>query len=232
MGAVEARMFAMEGASVVIADILDDEGKRLEAEINETGGSAAFVHLDVTSEVQWNDAVKSAVDHFGKMDILVNNAGIYERSPVESTTVESWDRIMSINAKGVFLGTKVAIPAMRASGGGSIVNISSVAGLIGGAATAYNTSKGAVRLLTKTTAIQYAPESIRCNSVHPGPIETDMLADVYPNPGERETRESIIPLRRMGTAEDVANGVLFLSSDESSYMTGSELVIDGGYTAQ
>ena len=232
MGAVEARLFAKEGASVVIADILEDEGRRLEAEINEKGGNAAFVSLDVTSEDQWNDAVKSTVDRFGKIDILVNNAGIYESSRVESTTVESWDRVMSINAKGVFLGTKAAIPAMRDAGGGSIVNISSVAGLTGGAATAYNSSKGAVRLLTKATAIQYASDAIRGNSVHPGPIETDMLADVYPNPGQRERRQSQIPLGRMGTAEDVANGVLFLSSDESSYMTGSELVIDGGWTAQ
>lgn len=232
-GAVEAKLFASEGASVVIGDILDDLGRQVEAEIAESGGSATYVHLDVTSESQWNDAVSAAVERYGKLDILVNNAGILIRAGVEDTTGEDWDRIMDINGKGVFLGTKAAIPAMRDAGGGSIINISSVAGLQGSpASAAYSSTKGAVRILTKSTAVQYAKEGIRCNSVHPGIIHTDMTRDTLDTPeGERDWRERV-PMGRIGASEDVAKGVMFLASDESSYMTGSELVIDGGITAQ
>ena len=232
-GAVEAKLFASEGASVVIADILDDEGRQVEAEIAESGGNATYVHLDVTSESQWNDAVNTAVERYGKLDILVNNAGILIRAGVEDTTGEDWDRIMDINAKGVFLGTKAAIPAMREAGGGSIINISSVAGLQGSpGSAAYSSTKGAVRILTKSTAVQYALEGIRCNSVHPGLIYTDMTKDTLDTPeGERNWLERV-PIGRIGVSEDVAKGVMFLASDESSYMTGSELVIDGGMTAQ
>ena len=232
-GAVEAKLFAGQGAKVVIGDILDDLGKQVEAEIAEAGGDATYVHLDVTSEAQWNSAVQTAVDSYGKLDILVNNAGILIRAGVEDTTEEDWDRIMDVNAKGVFLGTKAAIPVMRSAGGGSIVNISSVAGLQGSTqSAAYSSTKGAVRILTKSTAVQYAPENIRCNSVHPGLIYTDMTRDTIDTPeGERDWRARV-PMRRLGQSEDVANGVLFLASDESSYMTGSELVIDGGITAQ
>ncbi len=232
MGAAEARLFAAEGAKVVLGDVLEEEGRQIEAEIAETGGEAIFVRLDVTSETDWQNAVNAAVERFGKLDILVNNAGIFNRAFVHEQTEEDWDRVMDINGKGVFLGSKAAIPAMRDSGGGSIVNISSVAGLIGSvASTSYNASKGAVRLLTKSTAIQYAKEGIRCNSVHPGPIETPMLDMVYPSPEARTQRQDAIPMGRLGNMEDVAKGVLFLASDEASYMTGSELVIDGGYTA-
>ena len=232
MGAAEARLFAAEGAKVVLGDVLEDDGRRVEAEIAETGGEALFVKLDVTSEDDWRAAVAAAARRFGGLHILVNNAGIWNGGNVESETAESWDRVMDINGKGVFLGTKAAIPAMRESGGGSIVNISSVAGIIGSAgATAYNASKGAVRLLTKSTAVQYAAEGIRCNSVHPGPIVTQMLDEVYPSDEIRQRREAAIPLGRLGEMEDVARGVLFLASDEASYMTGSELVIDGGATA-
>ena len=232
-GAVEAKLFASEGASVVIGDILDDAGRQVEAEIAESGGSATYVHLDVTSESQWNDAVSAAVERYGKLDILVNNAGILIRAGVEDTTEEDWDRIMGINGKGVFLGTKAAIPAMREAGGGSIINISSIAGMQGSpGASAYSATKGAVRILTKSTAVQYAKEGIRCNSVHPGLIYTDMTRDTLDTPeGEREWRARV-PMGYIGVAEDVAKGVLFLASDESSYMTGSELVIDGGITAQ
>ena len=232
-GAVEAKLFASEGASVVIGDILDDAGRQIEAEIAESGGSATYVHLDVTSESQWNDAVSAAVERYGKLDILVNNAGILIRAGVEDTTEEDWDRIMGINGKGVFLGTKAAIPAMREAGGGSIINISSIAGMQGSpGASAYSATKGAVRILTKSTAVQYAKEGIRCNSVHPGLIYTDMTKDTLDTPeGEREWRARV-PMGYIGVAEDVAKGVLFLASDESSYMTGSELVIDGGITAQ
>ena len=232
MGAVEARLFTQEGAKVCIADILEEQGRALAAEISNAGGEAMFVRLDVNSEREWTEAVDAVVSAYGRLDILVNNAGIFQRANVEETSSADWDRMLSINGRGVFIGTKASIPAMRAAGGGSIVNISSVAGIIGSAgSTAYNASKGAVRLLTKSTAVQHAAENIRANSVHPGPIETDMLDLVFPEDGMREARALNIPLGRMGRAEDVAKGVLFLASDESSYMTGSELVIDGGFTA-
>ena len=232
MGAVEARLFVKEGAKVAIADVLQDEGNSLEAEISNAGGDAFFVNLDVTSEKAWSRAIAEVVAKYGRLDILVNNAGIYRRGLVEDTTEQEWDTVLDVNAKGVFLGIRFAIPAMRAGGGGSIVNISSVAGIIGSKqSTAYNASKGAVRLLTKTTAIQYAQEGIRANSVHPGPIGTQMLDQVFPDQEMKENRMSEIPIGRMGTVDDVAYGVLFLASDESSYMTGSELVIDGGFTA-
>ena len=233
MGAVEAKMFVQEGAKVVIGDVLDEDGKQTEAEINEAGGECVFVHLDVTDETAWQDAVAAAVDRFGKLDILVNNAGIARINNVEDTTSDEWDLVMDINAKGVFLGTKAAIPEIRKSGGGSIVNISSIAGLTGGRTSSYAASKGAVRLLTKSSAIQYAGEGIRCNSVHPGVIETPMTTPIMLNTQEdRDLNASRHPLGRVGQPEDIAYGVLFLASDESSFMTGSELVIDGGLTAQ
>ena len=233
-GAAEARLFAREGAKVVIGDLLDVEGMRVAAEIAELGGDAMYVHLDVTSEEDWQSAVAAAVSSYGKLDVLVNNAGIWRRGRVEDTTVEDWDAIQNVNSKGVFLGTKAAIPEMRQAGGGSIINISSTAGLVGGPrSTAYTASKGAVRLFTKATAIQYAGENIRANSIHPGPIDTEMIHQVWQ--GEDNSREESIartPLGRVGTVDDIAYGVLFLASDESSFMTGSELVIDGGSTAQ
>ena len=233
-GAVEAKLFAQEGAKVVIGDILDAEGQQVEAEINETGRECVYVHLDVTSEEDWGTAIGEAVSRFGKLDVLVNNAGIFPPASIEDTTEELWDRIMDINGKGVFLGTKLAIPEMRKSGGGSIINISSVAGLRASAgAAAYGASKGAVRLLTKATAIQYAGDSIRANSVHPGVIETEMtLPNLLIDEDARRRSADRVPLGRIGQPEDVAWGVLFLASDESSFMTGSELVIDGGRTAR
>ncbi len=234
MGAEEARLFAKEGAKVVIGDVLEDEGQRLAAQIGEEGGEALFVALDVTSEAQWQAAIAATVARFGKLDVLVNNAGIGGHGTVENTTVEDWDRVMDINAKGVFLGTKVAIPEMRRSGGGSIINISSQLGIVGvdNSSPQYQASKGAVRLLTKATAIQYAGENIRANSVHPGPIVTPMTESGRADPDRNQVTLSRIPLGRYGEAEDVAYGVLFLASDESSFMTGSELVIDGGWIAQ
>ena len=233
MGSVEAKLFCSEGASVIIGDILEDEGRKIEAEINESGGVCIFVRLDVTSEEDWESAVNLAVERFGKLDILINNAGIFPMESIENTTVESWDRVMDVNAKGVFLGTKAAIPAMRTSGGGSIINLSSIAGLVGSAYSAsYNATKGAVRLLTKSTAIQYAKDGIRANSIHPGLIDTLMASELLSDPELQVKRLASTPMGRTGTAEEIAYGALFLASDESSFITGSELVIDGGFTAQ
>ena len=233
MGAVEARLFAKEGAKVVIGDIRKEEGRQIEAQIAEAGGECLFIFLDVTKEANWAEAVESTVARFGKLDILINNAGIFPMEKVEDTTPESWDQVMDINAKGVFLGTKAAIPAMRQSGGGSIINLSSIAGLVGSSYSAsYNASKGAVRLLTKSTAIQYAKEGIRANSIHPGLIDTLMAADLLADEELRQRRIASTPLGRIGTAQEVAQGALYLASDESSFVTGSELIIDGGFTAQ
>jgi len=233
MGAVEANMFSKEGASIIIGDILEDEGHKVEAQINESGGTCIFLKLDVTSEEEWQNAVDTALERFGKLDVLINNAGVFPMEKVEDSTSESWDRVMDVNAKGVFLGIKSVIPAMRLSGGGSIINLSSIAGLVGSAYSAsYNASKGAVRLLTKSTAIQYAKDGIRANSIHPGLIDTLMAAELLSDPELQRRRMASTPMGRTGTSEEVAYGALFLASDESSFITGSELVIDGGFTAQ
>jgi NAD(P)-dependent dehydrogenase (short-subunit alcohol dehydrogenase family) len=233
-GATETRMFVNEGASVVFGDVLDDDGKKLEAEIRAKGGQVTYVHLDVTREADWRAAVTTARQAYGKLNVLVNNAGILLRAKIEETSEADWDRIMAINAKGVFLGTKAVLPAMREAGGGSIINISSTAGLVGspGGTAAYTATKGAVRLFTKSTAIQHARDKIRANSVHPGPIATDMIKDLLEGGPAWEQRLRRLPMGRVGTPEEVAYGVLYLASDESSYVTGSELVIDGGTTAE
>lgn len=234
-GAAEAKTFVQEGAQVVFGDILDDAGAHVEADIRAAGGEAVYVHLDVTSEADWRGAVQEAVSRFGKLNILVNNAGIIiPRVPIEERTGDEWDRVMAVNAKGGFLGTKYAIPAMRQAGGGSIVNISSIAG-IGQSLhqePAYAASKGAVRIFTKVTASQHAKDKIRCNSVHPGPIDTEMLRSAMPDPQVLDQRLGRVPLGRMGVVEEIVAGVLFLASDDASYVTGTELVIDGGALAQ
>ena len=232
-GAVEARMFAEEGARVVIGDILDDAGRQTEAQLRELGYECTYVHLDVTSEDGWAAAVQAAVAAYGKLDILLNNAGILIRKNIEDTTEADWDRIFAVNAKGVFLGTKAVLPALRANGGGSIINISSTAGLVGSpnGSASYTATKGAVRLFTKSTAIQHAREGIRCNSIHPGPIETDMIADTLNDPDNLALRMQRLPLGRVGKPSEIAYGAIYLASDESSFVTGSELVIDGGTTA-
>ena len=234
MGAVEAHMFASEGAKVVIGDVLEEQGRQTEASVNEAGGDCVFVRLDVTSEEDWAAAVATAVARFGKLDVLVNNAGVSSTGGIEDLTAEDWDRTLDINTKGVFLGTKAAIPEMRKAGGGSIINISSGAGIAPapGTSGAYAASKGAVRIFSKSTAVQYARENIRCNSVHPGPIETPMLRGARGSGAELNDTIERVPLGRIGTPEEIAYGVLYLASDESSFVTGSELVIDGGRTAQ
>ena len=232
-GEAEARMFTREGAKVVFGDVLDDEGRRVEAEVAAAGGEAVYVRLDVTDEDSWREAVGTAVSRFGKVDILVNNAGIASWNAGDDASVAEWDRLMEVNAKGVFLGTKAVIPAMRAAGGGSIINISSISGMVGqtNIHPGYNASKGAVRILTKSTAVQHAAEGIRCNSIHPGPVKTPMTERSWSNPEWLQATERRTPLGRYAEPDEIAYGVLFLASDESSFMTGSEVVIDGGMTA-
>src|SRR5216117_3660746 len=234
MGAAEARLFAREGARVVIGDVLEAEGHAVEADVRAKGGAAVFTRLDVTSETDWEQAVDLALRRFGMLNVLINNAGIGGASRLEDTSVEAWDRVMEVNAKGVFLGSKTVIPAMRQAGGGSIVNISSQLGLVGMADSSpqYQASKGAVRLLTKLTAVQYARERIRVNSVHPGPVVTPMTERRRADPEVYKRMVTRIPLRRYGEPDEVAYGVLYLASDEAAFVTGSELVIDGGWTAQ
>lgn len=232
MGAEESRLFGREGAKVVLADVLEAEGKDVEADIKSSGGDALFVHTDVTREADWQRVVQSAVSHFGKLDILVNNAGVSSTSVADPLDTEGWRRIMEVNATGVFFGTKYAIPAMQRAGGGAIVNISSIMGFVGGEGghPAYHASKGAVRIFTKAMAVKYGPDGIRINSVHPGfmpPMRTS-----NPNPADREAHIGLTPLRRLGKPIEVAYGVLFLASDEASFITGTELVIDGGFIAR
>ena len=235
MGAEEARLFAREGAKVAIGDVLEEDGRRVEAEINESGGDCLFLRLDVTSEANWQDAIAATVSRFGALHILVNNAGIGGVGGlVEDTPVEDWELVMDINAKGVFLGTKAAIPEMQATGGGSIINISSQLGIVATDNTSpmYHASKGAVRILTKSTAIQFAPDGIRANSVHPGPVVTAMTERRREDPEAFALMRSRIPLGRFAEPIEIANAVLYLASDESGYVTGSEVVVDGGWVAQ
>ena len=233
-GALEAELFVAEGAKVVFGDVLDDDGQSVERRITESGGEAVYVHLDVTSDADWDEAVATAEGRFGRLDVLVNNAGIANNEKIEDTSEELWERIMLVNVKGVFLGTRKALPALRRAGGGSIINVSSIAGILGRPLTggAYSASKGAVRTFTKTTAIQHAAENIRCNSIHPGPVDTPMLAGIADDPVEMRQRTDEVPLGRLGVSRDIAYGALYLASDEAAWITGIELVIDGGITAK
>ena len=233
MGAEEARIFAREGAKVVIGDISEDEGKAVEAQISEAGGQVLFVHLDVTQEDDWAKAVDLAVTRFGKLDVLVNNAGISSRAFTDDTGIDAWDKIMEVNSKGVFLGTRAAIPKMLEAGGGSIINISSIMGLVGSAGghPAYNASKGAVRIFTKAIAVRHGKDNIRVNSVHPGFMPPMASGIAYDQDQRRQSLEQT-PMGREGRVEEVANAVLFLASDEASYITGAELAVDGGFTAK
>lgn len=233
MGETEAKMFAKEGAKVVVADVDDTEGQQVVAGIAEVGGEALFVHLDVTREADWRQAVDRTVTAFGRLDILVNNAGISGSSGVDLFDTAAWDKVMEINAKGVFLGLKYAIPAMQQGGGGSIVNISSISGFVGQdyIHMAYNASKGAVRLMTKSAAVQHAKDGIRVNSVHPGVMPPMRTSRVTANAEQRQRMLAQVPMGREGRREEVGYAVLFLASDEASYITGTEVVVDGGYLA-
>ena len=233
MGAEEARIFAREGAKVIIGDISEGEGKAVKAQISEAGGQALFVRLDVTEESDWTNAVNQAVSRFGKLDILVNNAGISSRAFTDDTAIDAWDKIMEVNSKGVFLGTRAAVPKMLEAGGGSIINISSIMGLVGSAGghPAYNASKGAVRIFSKAMAVRHGKDDIRVNSVHPGFMPPMASGIAYDQEQRRGSLEQT-PLGREGRIEEVANAVLFLASDEASYITGAELAVDGGFTAK
>ena len=232
-GGATARLFVREGAKVVLTDVNDQSGEKTADQIREEGGEALYVHLDVTREEDWINAIQVTIATYGKLNILVNNAGTGARQTVEDTTEELWDSQMDVHAKGTFLGTKSAIPEMRKVGGGSIVNISSVYGIVGSpTSTAYHAAKGAIRLFTKSAAIQYAKENIRVNSVHPGYADTPLTNRGSQDPERRHWMLSRTPIGRIGVANDIAYGILYLASDESSFVTGSELVIDGGMTAQ
>jgi len=229
MGESAARIFAREGAKVVIADILSEEGARVVSEIVSSGGEANFIALDVTSEEQWRTAIDATVSRYGRLDILVNNAGLSGAVP-DRMDVDYFDRLMAVNARGNFLGMKYAIPAMQKVGGGAIVNMSSVSGIIGQEFVhmGYNGAKGAIRLMTKSAAVQYAKEGIRVNSVHPGLMPPMRSSVSAADPKLREKVIESIPMRRAGRAEEAAYAILFLASDEASYITGAELVVDGG----
>ncbi|MTD13919.1 glucose 1-dehydrogenase [Nakamurella sp. YIM 132087] len=238
LGEAMSRLFAKEGATVVLTDVLDSDGETVAAEIVAAGGRASYHNQDVTSESRWREVTDAVIAEHGRIDIVVNNAGIVHDATVEDTTLDAWRRVNSINSEAVFLGTREAIRVMKGQDptGGSIVNISSVAGLVGvNNLAAYNASKGAVRLFTKSAALHVAKDGIRVNSVHPGYTWTPMVQFLGDNTGNRDAFYdalcAIHPLGRPGDPMDIAYGVLYLASDEASWSTGSELVIDGGYTA-
>jgi NAD(P)-dependent dehydrogenase (short-subunit alcohol dehydrogenase family) len=228
-------LLAQEGAKVAVTDILDKEGKELAEEINHSGGEAKFWHLDVTDEKEVEKVYAEVAKEFGKLDATVNNAGIAGADkPTHEITEKEWDVVMNVNVKGVFFCTKHAIAHMKKSGGGSIVNLSSIYGLVGaGDIPTYHASKGAVRLMSKNDAIIYAKDNIRVNSVHPGFIWTPLVEDLGKNiPGFRKNLDSLHPIGHIGEPMDIAYGIIYLISDESKFVTGSELVIDGGYTCK
>jgi NAD(P)-dependent dehydrogenase (short-subunit alcohol dehydrogenase family) len=233
MGASMARIFAREGAKVVVADMLEAEGKAVAAEITRANGSAIFQKLDVGSEAEWRAAIEAALAAYGKLDILVNDAGISGSAEEDLFDSAAWDKIMTINSTGTFLGMKFAIPEMQKTGGGSIVNISSISGVTGqrGIHVAYNASKGAVRTLTKAAAVQHGRDNIRVNSVHPGLMPPMRTSGRTADPAVRAKMLEGVPLGRAGRVEEVANAVLFLASDDASYITGAELYVDGGFLA-
>ncbi len=233
LGEAQAKLLAAEGAKVAIGDVLEEEGRKVEAEINELGGEAFFMPLDVTKTDDWSAIIAETVSRFGKLDVLVNNAGIGGRGGLEDMTEEEWDEVMAVNAKGVFLGTKLAMPELVKTGNGSIVNISSQMGIVGSDTSnpGYQASKAAVHVFTKSIALRYATQGIRVNSVHPGPIDTPMLQAGFVDPERMKRVMSKVPMGRVGQPQEIAYGVLFLSSDESSFITGAGLVIDGGYIA-
>jgi NAD(P)-dependent dehydrogenase (short-subunit alcohol dehydrogenase family) len=233
MGASMARIFAGEGAKVVVADMLEDDGRQVVGEITRANGAAIFQRLDVSSEAEWQAAIAATLAAYGRLDILVNDAGISGSDVEDLFDTAAWQRLMAVNATGAFLGMKFAIPEMKAAGGGSIVNISSISGVTGqrGIHVGYNASKGAVRTLTKAAAVQHGRDNIRVNSVHPGLMPPMRSSGRTADPALRAKWIEALPIGRAGRVEEVANAVLFLASDEASYITGTELYVDGGFLA-
>lgn len=233
MGAATARRFAREGAKVVVADVLVDEGRQVAHGIRAAGGEASLMHLDVTDEANWKQIVDETVAKYGRLDIAVNNAGISGSKVNDTMETEAWHRLIAVNATGVFLGMKFEIPAMRKSGGGAIVNLSSISGNAGQNQihVGYNASKGAVRLITKSAAVQFGKDGIRVNSIHPGLMPPMRTSGATADPVVRANMLKRVPLGRSGEVDEVANAALFLASDEASYITGAELHVDGGYLA-
>jgi NAD(P)-dependent dehydrogenase (short-subunit alcohol dehydrogenase family) len=231
MGDAEARLFAAEGAKIVVADILGADAEAVAAEIRTRGGEAIAATIDVTREDDWNALIGKTLAAYGRLDILVNNAGISGSSVGNPDGLEGWHRVIAVNQTSVFLGTKLAAEQMAKTGGGSIVNISSIMGFVGSTSghPAYHASKGAVRIYSKAAAVRYGPSGVRVNTVHPGYMPPMLNAT---NAAERADKIALTPLRRIGQPVEVAYGVLFLASDEASFVTGTELVIDGGFIAQ
>ena len=235
MGMVASTLFASEGAKVVLTDLADEAGEKIAAQIAEAGGDALYVHADVSSEADARAMVDAAVRRFGKLDVLYNNAGIMlaEDGSVDSMDESVWDRTLAINVKGVAFGCKYGVPAMIESGGGSIINVASFVAWLGAATsqTAYTASKGAVLAMTREIAVEYARKGVRCNALCPGPIETPLLMQLLSDDEKRQRRFVHIPMGRLGQADELAKAALFLASDDSSFMTGASLIVDGGITA-
>ena len=233
IGAEIATRFAAEGAQVLIGDFDEVSGKETADRICRAGGRARFVPLDVTQEASWLEALNGIRTVEGRLDILVNNAGITKRIPITEMPLSDFESVMAVNVRGVFLGIKHALPLMKAHGGGSIVNISSIAGLVGHKFTneTYSTSKGAVTMLTRSVAVRHARDNIRCNSIHPCTVDTPMVRELFKDPEKKKERLDEVPLGRIADARDVANAALFLASDEASFITGVALPVDGGLTA-
>ncbi|MDR2480620.1 MAG: glucose 1-dehydrogenase [Treponema sp.] len=233
LGAAMARRCAEEGAVVFAGDLKAEAGNQTVEAIRAKGGRAFFVSLDVTSEQSWADALAALVREAGRLDTLVNNAGINIRQPIEQMDLESLDAMLAVNVKGPFLGTKHAIPLLRSAGGGSIINIASVCGLVGHAFTteAYTMTKGAITLLTKSIAVRYAKDNIRCNSIHPSTVDTPLMQELFKDPAKKAERLGEVPLGRLATEADVAAAAVFLASDEAAFLNGITLPVDGGTTA-
>jgi NAD(P)-dependent dehydrogenase (short-subunit alcohol dehydrogenase family) len=233
IGEVVVRTFAKEGARIFIADVKDDKGKQVAQEIEKSGGKASFIHLDVTQEDSWKQAIQSVTSQAGRLDITVNNAGISKRMPFEEFPVEVWDQMMAVNVRGVFLGMKHSIPAMRKGGGGCIINMSSIAGLVGHktSSIAYIATKAAVNMMSKGVAVQFAKDKIRVNTIHPCTVATPLVEDLFRNPEMKKARFEEVPMGRIATEQDVANAAVFLASEEANFITGVSLPVDGGLTA-
>ena len=235
MGMIASKLFASEGAKVVLTDLADDAGEKVAAEIDEAGGEALYVHADVSAEADAKAMIDAAVERFGALHVLYNNAGIMlgDDGSVDTTDESVWDRTLAINVKGVAFGCKYGVPAMIASGGGSIINVASFVAWLGAATsqTAYTASKGAVLAMTREIAVEYARKGVRCNALCPGPIETPLLMALLSDEQKKQRRFVHIPMGRLGQADELAKAALFLASDDSSYMTGASLIVDGGITA-